>query len=564
MKKKFTSIILSALIAAAPLSAFAVAETASAFDGYLYFTAERSTLGQGLICEPEKVGFYKDENLTQITKRFLGDTAVFTGGDSSAYLTAIKDGGAPQDWNEECIPDEIYAYVEDYIDNRAEADTLAAEDYTPYSGYMYTIDNVSMNTYSSSVVLGDDTSGGMNFKDGSVVRIMYSIYGWGFDVGLGYEGMGFEWESENTFADRSALIKRVADIKADGLIDKYDEDYKDAVELLAEWDVDAEDMNNQLELLTDADPNETDPDETDPDETDPDETATVTDTKPTEPTVTEPESKPTEPTVTEPESKPTEPTVPETETKGTIPTIVTVPAKESETQTAEASSTENTSVTKTQKTEPTIVTIPPSVTETQQTETQAVSIPEATTVPVATETVSTQVKVSKLTLNVKKKTLNVGKSFNLKAKISPSNASNKTLSFRVANKKLAKVTKSGKVTAKAKGTTYIIVKTTDGSNLSAKCKLTIKQPVKKITVKYGKKTVNNKTIKLKIGQKITLKPIVSPSNANNKGVTWTVKNKNIAVIKNGKLTAKSKGTTVVTVKAKDGSKVQTKVTIKIK
>ena len=41
------------------------------YDGYLYFTVERITLGQGFAVEPTRVGYYEEENLQAITKRFL-------------------------------------------------------------------------------------------------------------------------------------------------------------------------------------------------------------------------------------------------------------------------------------------------------------------------------------------------------------------------------------------------------------------------------------------------------------------------------------------------------------
>lgn len=75
-------------------------------------------------------------------------------------------------------------------------------------------------------------------------------------------------------------------------------------------------------------------------------------------------------------------------------------------------------------------------------------------------------------LNKSKITLYVGKSYQLKIK-----NNKKKVRWSSSNKKIAKVTKSGKVKALKKGTCKITVKTTKGKKLS--CKVTVKQPVSK-------------------------------------------------------------------------------------
>lgn len=90
-------------------------------------------------------------------------------------------------------------------------------------------------------------------------------------------------------------------------------------------------------------------------------------------------------------------------------------------------------------------------------------------------TVTTQKPVTSLTLNVKKKTLKKGKSFQIKAAIKPTNATRKTLSYSSSDTSVAKVSKKGKIVARKKGTCIITVKTTDGSKLSKTIKITVKK-----------------------------------------------------------------------------------------
>jgi hypothetical protein len=231
-------------------SAVDALEKAKPYDGYIYLTVERNTLGQGLAVEPVKVGYYKGESLAEIAERAFNGNTVYSGTPTSNYyLTGIKDGGEPDNWTVEDVPKDILNALggEDYIEERTDDDVLSSEDYTAYSGWMFTIDNVSGNDYASSIVLGDDTSTGFCYADNSVVRFQYTAYGWGEDIGCGWGYMPFE--TTNTFCDRSDLIKMVADINAEGNVDAYGEAYTNALELLNTWNITEEEVNSAVDAL---------------------------------------------------------------------------------------------------------------------------------------------------------------------------------------------------------------------------------------------------------------------------------------------------------------------------
>jgi lysophospholipase L1-like esterase len=78
------------------------------------------------------------------------------------------------------------------------------------------------------------------------------------------------------------------------------------------------------------------------------------------------------------------------------------------------------------------------------------------------------VKLSRTSL-----TLRIGKTYKLIATISPSNASNKRVTWRSTNTKIATVSSTGTIRAKAKGTVYIRVCTVDGKK-TASCKVIVK------------------------------------------------------------------------------------------
>lgn len=85
------------------------------------------------------------------------------------------------------------------------------------------------------------------------------------------------------------------------------------------------------------------------------------------------------------------------------------------------------------------------------------------------------VKVKTLKLSASKVTMSVGKTYTIKSKITPSNATNQKLSYSSSDSKTAKVSSKGVVTAVKEGTATITVKTTDKSNLSAKLTVVVKK-----------------------------------------------------------------------------------------
>ena len=171
-------------------------------------------------------------------------------------------------------------------------------------------------------------------------------------------------------------------------------------------------------------------------------------------------------------------------------------------------------------------------------------------------------KVKKITLNKTSVTLNRGaknRTFQLKKAIKNKNATYKGVSWYSSNKNIATVNSTGKVTLKRRGKVVITVKAKDGSNKSAKCKVTVRQLVTKLS--YNKKTQKTS---VDVGKTIKFNVVVSPSNANNKGLVFSTSNKKVATVNSkGIIKGLKSGKVVITAKAKDGSKKVVKVNIRV-
>lgn len=167
--------------------------------------------------------------------------------------------------------------------------------------------------------------------------------------------------------------------------------------------------------------------------------------------------------------------------------------------------------------------------------------------------------VSKIKLSKNKVTLNNGKATKLKSKVT-NKAIYKAIQWKSTNTNIAKVNSNGVVKALKRGTCYVIAVAKDGSRKSAKCKVTVRQLVTKLS--YNKKTqkaevYKNKTIKFAV--------TVAPNNANNKGLTYSSSNKKVATVNSkGVIKGIKTGTVTIIAKAKDGSRKTVKLTVKVK
>ena len=156
--------------------------------------------------------------------------------------------------------------------------------------------------------------------------------------------------------------------------------------------------------------------------------------------------------------------------------------------------------------------------------------------------VEVYVPVAGVKISPRSKTLTVGQTCTLKASISPSDASNKKVTFTSSNPGVATVTASGKVTAKKAGTAEVTVKTNDGKKTRT-CTITVTDKPK---VQLSKTSLN-----LTVGDSETLTATVSPAGSD-QTVIWTSSDTSVATVKDGLVTAVKAGKATITCTAKDG------------
>lgn len=157
-------------------------------------------------------------------------------------------------------------------------------------------------------------------------------------------------------------------------------------------------------------------------------------------------------------------------------------------------------------------------------------------------------------LNTNSVTWEEGRSGHFKPTLS---SSVKRVTYKSSNTRVATVDSNGLLTAVGKGTCTVTCTAADGSGRKDTCKVTVKQPVRKLTISGGS-SVNE-------GSSIELKAVVAPSNATNKNVTWSSSDKTVAKVSStGKVTALKAGKATIKCTAKDGSRVAASKTVTVK
>ena len=155
--------------------------------------------------------------------------------------------------------------------------------------------------------------------------------------------------------------------------------------------------------------------------------------------------------------------------------------------------------------------------------------------------------VQSVGLNKTELALEVGKTGTLEAKVEPSDATNKNVTWSSSNPEFATVA-NGTVTAVSAGEATITVTTEDGGK-TATCKVTVKPQNVLVTAISVPSTAT-----LYVGNTATLTATVTPTNATNQKVTWSSNNESVATVgTDGTVTAVSAGTATITATAQDGS-----------
>ena len=162
-------------------------------------------------------------------------------------------------------------------------------------------------------------------------------------------------------------------------------------------------------------------------------------------------------------------------------------------------------------------------------------------------TAPTGITLSKSTTN-----LVVGHSTTVTAAVTPSTASNKTVSWTSSDTSIATVS-NGRITAVGGGTATVTAKTSNGLTATVTVKVTV--PV--ISISLSRERAN-----LLVGHSCTATAYIYPSDATNKTVRWTSSDTSVATVSKGKITAVGVGTATITATTSNGKTATVAVTVK--
>lgn len=208
-------------------------------------TIERFTIGQGFLVEPTNVEVKEGATVKDVMEKLAQEKNVKINATSSTYgyyLDSISyaDTGKlniPQSILDMPSIDVNYGYGPQHYDAPTNTSTnalfedeqkLGGGSYTDLAGWMYGINNVE-----SSVGMDSQP-----VKDGDVVRLQFSVYAGGADIGFTsyYENI-----VSAKLANKDALIKKVAATTGNS---KYDAKRTDAIKVLEKYDASQKEVDS--------------------------------------------------------------------------------------------------------------------------------------------------------------------------------------------------------------------------------------------------------------------------------------------------------------------------------
>ena len=184
---------------------------------------------------------------------------------------------------------------------------------------------------------------------------------------------------------------------------------------------------------------------------------------------------------------------------------------------------------------------------------------EAAETPEVPETPK-EVKVQQITLTPSTSSVVVGESLQIAAKVSPENATNATLKWKITPENILKLTATaGQFTAQQVGEALVRAEAADGSGITAECKVVVKpRMVQSISLNATQK-------ELIIGDSFTLTATVMPEHATNRNVIWKlVSGDAISLSNTGIVQAKKVGEALVRAEAADGSGITAECKVVVK
>ena len=167
--------------------------------------------------------------------------------------------------------------------------------------------------------------------------------------------------------------------------------------------------------------------------------------------------------------------------------------------------------------------------------------------------------VQSISLNATQKELIIGDSFTLTATLSPENATNHNVIWKLVSGNAISLSNTGVIQAKKVGEALVRAETADGSGITAECKVVVKpRLVQTISLNSTKKD-------LLVGESFALTATAMPENATNRNVIWKlVSGDAISLSNTGVIQAKKVGEALVRAEAADGSGITAECKVVVK
>lgn len=188
-------------------------------DGYVTISVEKFTIGQGYVVNPTKVPFYEGETGMDVLERAVGkDNIAITISDWGNYISGYADTDTGTVNLSESLK-EVLNF--DDLTARTADGYLSEYDYTSEGGFMFFLNN-------QSSMVGVD---GYTPADGDVLRMQFTIYGYGSDLGIDNTSWG-GYPSIVPETNRDALTVLIAET----LANNDDVDCSDAIAVISNLD----------------------------------------------------------------------------------------------------------------------------------------------------------------------------------------------------------------------------------------------------------------------------------------------------------------------------------------
>ena len=218
--KKLMAVLLAAVLLFTVLAVPALAEERTpevpdGYDGFVVMSVEALPLGIDFLIMPTYVPYHEGETVAEVTVRLFEEYELeYTAGSiESFYLTSLEwpylsdcNINVPDYLMEQLIENYCYDEEEGWDQPEPTGNMLSAGNYTYYSGWMIAENDELTPVGASEVVV----------SEGSVYRWMYSIYGYGMDIGMS-DGWGMfpEFENPAMGVQRSDAYTVIAEILSD-------------------------------------------------------------------------------------------------------------------------------------------------------------------------------------------------------------------------------------------------------------------------------------------------------------------------------------------------------------